>query len=311
MTSVVYDTFSRTDSYDGNIGVTEDAQHLPWITTGEESTLWLSAGQLDLLSLYAHGISIDGAFQPANVDISTDFKLVSTAVPAGEWHGLAYRQSIPNAFDTLGGQSMADAGYLVWCSEDGQTVHLWRGGDIAVAATNINWNSPHTLRVIAYGNHHEVLVDGKTVLSVNNAAKLGGGYAGIFRHNAWVEADNFRAAACRMRRRRALSQGPCRLANPSVKVAGALINVSTGQSMSTDGSGNYSFELQSLSEQTLKLKADGYLSKSVTISPTWAPIRSTSPLILTRTTSRLSARPRRQVLGPRSPWTASSRPGIG
>lgn len=261
----VFDTFSRSTWQE--LGTTEDSHQYPWDITDEVDTATVSE-ELLLQPKFAHGVSIGGGFLPANIDYTVDLGPLTQSVDGGDWGGIAYRQSIPNNYDSWGGQDPSQAGYLVWFPVTGQSVYLWRNGAVATASVNINWGTAHKVRVIAYGNYHEILVDGAKVLSAVDNGKLGGGYLGVFRHQADLKADNLNvnvlpdAAGLGT-----LSGTVYDSANPARRIAGACVTVSDGRSQVTDSLGQYSFSLNSPSRTRLTVQAGGYLDKTVEVNP--------------------------------------------
>ena len=274
--ATVYDTFTTERPLGESLGTTEDAQHLPWLDDGEaalykafvlEGLLTLDSGDNGSITS-GHGPSIGGGFLPANIDLSVDIASITKGPgEPGNWVGVAYRQTNPNTYDGLHGQDPNAAGYLVFCPYDGKTVSLWRNGVIASAATNINWTVSHKLRVVAYGDHHEVLLDGRRLISATDSAKMTGGYVGLLRYDARGVYDNLQVMALPDGSSIGSITGTVYDAvTPSIKLAGAPVIHSDGRSMVTDAQGRYSFTLNVIDDQQITVKLAGYLDKTVTAS---------------------------------------------
>lgn len=189
--NLVFDTFSRPDST--SLGATEDDLHRPWMLCVAETAASISGGQLRLSAgPYASGASVGGGFMPADFEMTVDMSIHS-----GDWGGVAYRQATVGTFDNFYGGSLDTAGYLVWSPLDGSVVYLWRiGRAVAVAAMSpaIDWSVPHTLKIRAIGDHHQIYLDGHRIIDVHNNEKLAGGYLTLIRWVAQVRYDNFAAA---------------------------------------------------------------------------------------------------------------------
>lgn len=270
---VVYDTFT-VDS--GDLTTTEDAQLLPWLT-GDQKGNWteyyVSDGALYMYPVYERpaikplGFSIGGGFQPANVDITAEIRSLASTEP-GWWAGITYRQTVPCAYDDYEGQNANDAGYLVFAVANGSRIYLWRNGAVAYADTMIDWTQPHKIRVIAYGDYHEVQLDGTRIINVREGSKLTGGYVGLSRYESTVLADDFRVQPLTDGSSiGSVSGSVYSAAAPATKLGGATVVLSDGRQVLADASGNYSFALNGFDSLTVTAKFAGYLDKTVSVDP--------------------------------------------
>ena len=269
---VVYDTFASANPDTGLLVQTEDQWHYPWNTGGETADWSGGAGghyvepstpALQLNAQATHGVSVDN-FLPANVDFSADL----WQLMGSNWAGISYRQTLPCTFDIYNGQAGADAGYVVLCYATGKKIDLWRNGAVASVPVNIDWNSPHKVRVIAYGNYHEVQIDGTRIISAVDSGKLSGGYTGLLRDATQARYGNFKVSELYAGSSLGTVSGSVyNAAAPSTKAAGALVLLSDGRYTFADANGDYSIGLTSFDELTVAARAAGYLDKSTTIQP--------------------------------------------
>lgn len=276
-TTLVTDTFTRVGSVP--LGTTEDALHLPWDRAGEAvepPSAVIDQEMLMLWSVLAHGVSLDQAFQPADVDIRVSLTIWADSATEN-WGGVAYRQDLPGTYDGQNGQDSARAGYVVWCTGDGRTVSLWRNGWITKVtmpeSQPIDWQSwppQRVLRVRATGPRHEVWVSDNQgsmtkVVDAVDYGKLGGGYVGVIRDRAIVLADNLSVGAIAV----SISGTAYDQDNPSTKLAGVAVYASNGQTTTTDSSGRYSISCSGYDNITLKFMLSGYSNLVISdIEPT-------------------------------------------
>lgn len=293
----VYDDFEMEDPpAEGEVGRTDDSQRLPWLKqsdqAGNGTDYYCGYGTLTMnpcttLTL-PHGFSIGGGLLPANVDVTVDMSIMSAANWGG---GIMYRQTQPCIYDNYPlvpegateytvvapydqsstvypKQAPEAAGYLVFFDTGKQTANLWRNGLLKQAATSIDWNQPHQVRIVAFGDYHELRVDGAIILTALDSGKLTGGYVGLTRYEAQTMVDRISvqplgagSSLC------TISGSVYDAASPSTKLAGALITLSDGRTVTTDANGAYSFGLSSLSETTVTAKVTAYVSKSVVLEP--------------------------------------------
>lgn len=265
VSATVTDTFTRPDNTD--LGTTEDALQLPWLKTDGDDTPRIAGGCLQFDPFFAHGVSLGGDFLPADVDMSVELTGI-----VGAWGGVAYRQNNAGSFDNHHGADLSRAGYLVWCPADGTAVHLFRAGAFLKSAQfsyPIDWMGTHTLRVRAIGIHHEVWLDGEKIIDAFDSGKLGGGYAGIYRDSAYMNADNFALTAMQPISEATIMGSVYDADNPTLKVAGATVTA-VGQASVTDADGNYTLTLPGSSvvsgPVTITISAKGYLTTSVVSS---------------------------------------------
>lgn len=267
--NLVYDDF---DTDPGELTATKDAQQLPWVKTSAEvpGGSYYSGGTLSLYGsplAYPCGVSIGEGFAPANVDISVDVQ------QTGFLGGILYRQTLPCVYDTYSyngtAQTAAQAGYLVFVWPELNTVALFRNGKtIASVNPSLNWSEPHKLRVIAYGNYHEVLIDGQRAISANDSGKLTGGYVGLVRYTAPYILDNFNVQPLTAGSSLGTISGSVYdAAVPSTKLLGATVWLVSGTavlgSSVADANGNYSLSVPSLSQLTLITTMTNYNNKTV------------------------------------------------
>ena len=181
--SAVYDTFTRADSTD--LGTTEDPNQYPWLLgqgdgmgeAGPEAlasidnqSLLLGEGQV------RSGVSVGTGSAWADVDFSVDM-----SITGGSWGGVVYRQENPgNMWNS----------YLVYFPPDGTNVQMFLNGGIGGAVIDVDWAVPHTVRVRAVGDKHEVWIDGTQYIDITNAGKLTGGYVGLIRDTSEARFDN-------------------------------------------------------------------------------------------------------------------------
>lgn len=287
-TATVTDMFSREMGFD--LGSTEGTPSYPWDDVGEVAG---TEAQIDnhalALSIFGwgtpetpegevrcHGVSIGqgGVFQPANIDYSLDIgPLQAGSLGAVQgfrpWGGVSYRQAQPGTFSSANGQDPAQAGYLVYCPCDGRNVYLYRNEVLASGTCDIDWSTSHRLRVIAYGNHHVVTIDGVEYISAIDNAKLTGGYVGVLRDDASVVADNIRIAQLPAGGTGAdtVAGTVYEAGNPSAKLANAIVVLSDGRMTTTNSTGGYSFSLNSLDNQSVTVYAAGYAPRTVSFDP--------------------------------------------
>ena len=248
----IVDNFNRADS--DSLGSTSGALELPWDKGAETYTAVISDGHLSMQALPVHGISLGGGFLPADLDMS-----IEMSIWGGTWGGLAYRQSLPGVFDLVGGQTLEQAGYLVWATGDGTNIHLWRNGYLASASfeTPIDWVSPHTLRVKAVGPHHEVYLDDVKVIDCYDTGKLSGGYAGVLRDNAELYCDNF-SLSYYQPEATTVTGTVTDAADPSIKITNASVHLSDGQTIQVNQNGVYLASIRSAGSFDIGALAPGY-----------------------------------------------------
>ena len=256
---IVFDDFDRGD-YSDQLGSTS-VGNIPWDTAGEDATTaGILFNKLSLMPLATHGVSLGGGFQPADFDAS-----VEMTIDGGSWGALAYRQGKPGTYDSYNGQTSAEAGYLAYCASTGTGVSVYRNGaNVATTtiASPIDWTTAHTLRVKVIGNRHQVFIDDKPYLDFTHTGKMTGGYIGVLRSNSYINADNLSVSAY------ATPIGTITgtitdAANPTVKLAGALIRLTDGQTVTADEQGVYTATVQAIANIGMTVWAPGHLYATV------------------------------------------------
>ena len=187
---VITDDFERDDSTD--LGHTSGSREIYWKTVLDSTPASILGGQLYLdRAQYPDGIFLDDVCAPANFDVTVD--VISDFDPSQanpDWIGITYRQdSYKSGF--------AGGGYYLQLPVWGGTAVLANMGK-GVAWGNLSdayvstFFDPHTVRIRAIYNHHEVWIDGNKIIDVYDNTKVGGGSVGIVHGSATpVYCDNF------------------------------------------------------------------------------------------------------------------------
>lgn len=244
---VVTDHFTKPDGVD--LGSTETPNAYPWVRGAGESGSSIASGTLyEAPDVFCSGSSVGGGFLPSDLDISVKLQMNPASL---YWGGIAYRQGSPGTFDTHNGQPDGTQGYLVYCATDGQSVTLHRSGTIVTASVNIDWSTPHTLRVSAIGPHHKVWIDNVVVIDRLDYAKLSGGYAGLLRDRAEVWFDDLNVVYYTLDTGKIT--GTIYDAITNAPVAGARVMLSNGMVTTSGSDGRY--ELKKLPNGTYTVSA--------------------------------------------------------
>lgn len=149
-------------------------------------------------SSHDDGVGLDPTFTPADIDMSVDLQTDYDNYQAGNWLGVAYRQK------SLG---FASGGYYLYipagagtialdCAYNDPTtgtIKLKQIGSADLADANVTeLMLPHTFRIRAVYDHHQVWADGTKLIDCYDDTKINGGCVSIV-HNANTPtyANNF------------------------------------------------------------------------------------------------------------------------
>lgn len=178
----VTDTFGRADS--GDIGVTEDAAHYPWVKGFAEPAASISGGSL-LLDAGGGGTGVSiGGYCPVDLDAAVDITMSGNQY----WAGIQYRAPALGAQGTTGYVAYVTPVTLV----DG-VVDLYKNGGAILqrVTTGIDFATPHRLRVQAIGPSHKVWIDDNLLIDlVDEVGTVGSGTVSLLRHSVAARFDN-------------------------------------------------------------------------------------------------------------------------
>ena len=263
-TKAVKDTFSRADSSD--LGTTEDSQAYTWDPTPDDGEA-ISNGQLVMTGGGADtGASLTG-FSAADVDITFTGTMTSKTGSVFDEIGVAYRGTTPHK----------RSGYAVWFGanygDNGTVMLQYQPSDVALASASLKGfdiTQPHQYHIRALGNHHQVWLDGNLLIDCWDTRTSAVTTPGVFMLYHTFAAAAFDDLTVQPYVRQSVpttvSGKVVDSADPSLGIAGATINLSSGGSIVTDAQGNYSVVLN-ISEPVsidLNVSADGYWDGSVT-----------------------------------------------
>lgn len=262
----VFDTFTRTDP--NGPGVTEDPNQFPWLVgAGEILGVYTDGTQLVMpidgnVSPSDCGVSIDSAYQPADLDATTTFILNSDpSWPSWHWAGIGYRYDTPGTF------TMSTAplrGYTVAVQMDGT---YWMYGQNGFQCTGIltplpDWSLPHTLRVKAVGAYHTAWFDGTKIIETYDAGKLSMGYVGLLRAGGLNMFEDFEVKRYMLLGNGSISGVVSRAENESSTIRDAKVQLDTGAYVFTDADGRYSFSRLPMGTYSVTVSADGFYTKT-------------------------------------------------
>lgn len=185
--ATAYDTFSRPDS--SSLGTTEDANHYPWVSP--TAPLSILGGQLSVPDSAGNSAVClaDGAYQPTDLDAVVSFSMTQGSGPALPWAGIGYRSSVQSGIFAGTGYAVAVQWSMVWIWSQALGWHV-----TATLSPVPDWSVPHTLRVRAFGSHHEAWFDGRKVVDLYDTGTLGAGYVNLVGGYGPIQFDNFAVA---------------------------------------------------------------------------------------------------------------------
>jgi len=154
---LVIDTFSRTPGPD--LGTTEDTNHYPWLKAPTEGKATISGDQKLMLEEGAFtGVTID-TFRPGDFDMTLMMSVKKSW--DGGWAGFVYRSEVKDAIDGQTGGT--GRGYIFHIGGSGahNILYIWSSqtGHLAGVDTQMDWSTPHKVRLRVVGDHHQVWLD--------------------------------------------------------------------------------------------------------------------------------------------------------
>lgn len=173
---LVIDTFSRTPGPD--LGTTEDTNHYPWLKAPTEGKATISGDQKLMLEEGAFtGVTID-TFRPGDFDMTLMMSVKKNW--DGGWAGFVYRSEVKDAIDGQTGGTGRGFIFHIGGSGAHNILYIWSSqtGHLAGVDTQMDWSTPHKVRLRVVGDHHQVWLDDSPnpIIDVHNANNTSPGY---------------------------------------------------------------------------------------------------------------------------------------
>jgi len=267
---VITDNFNRVVASTDPLGTTAAPNSYPWtrgIYNGVIDPRVSIDGTKMILGTGPNcwsGVFIDSLLMR---DFDATFTISSAYVGDADWTAIQYRGMKPMYAEYVTGNDTAGdpAAYLLKIysrSYTGTTKYRLQiessaTGALAGVDTNIDFASPHTVRLKVVGNQHQVWVDtltGTPLLAVANGNNLGVGYFEVCRRDSPTTVDNL---SIQLHDAYGTVTGTVRDSSTNAVIAGAEVTV-LGKTATTDSNGVYTISGLVSGSWQMNVFADGY-----------------------------------------------------